>query len=676
MLIAYQLLLVGAAPAMPADPIVWDDDDSGLVLAPVEVAVRRPLTAASQRVVRDRDFLLLPRQTASDLLLNVPHLHISQHSGGGKGHQIFLRGFDAEHGEDLAVYLEGVPVNLPSHIHGIGYADLHFLVPEAVERIDLMKGPYDVRRGDFALAGSVDFGLRRDFADSVSTTTYGSFNSFSQRLHLSPCPEGVDCAFSAEYFHTDGFTRHGLWDGGRFLGRAGGRLAGLDLHLLAGAYVSAWDSADTIPLALVESGELGFYDGVDDSDGGRSRRLHVSAHLEKRGRHSLLKAVLYGVRTTGTIYSNYTYFLKSPERGDQTEQGDDRVYFGGKAEFTRTLFPVGLELVLRSGAEYRGDLAAIGQWRTKQRQRWDLVTDFDAGVHSIGTWLGAEFLPARWCRLVFGGRYDHFFFLLEGVEDLQRPSGYVDEEVPLEGRASLGILSPKAALIVSLLPQWDLFFNYGRGFHSPDIRDVVRNSDAAIPDAHFGEVSSRVRMGSRLDLAASVWTARVQDEVFFDPDLGRSVGQGKSRRLGGEVEVRFAPVDFVLLYADCGYTDARLVTTDKPVVGAPRWMFTGGAALRGLLGFSGNVRLRHIGERPLDGGQYSEAATVVDLLAGWDWKWLGLGLTIENLLGVRWQDSQFYYRSRPRPDVAEPQPGRHFTPGTPFAFKGTLTFRL
>jgi outer membrane receptor protein involved in Fe transport len=664
------------ATAEPGDGGLAEPGDGAIVLAPVDVVTARPLAAASQRTVRDRDFLLLPRQTASDLLLNVPHLHISQHSGGGKGHQIFLRGFDAEHGEDVAIYLEGVPLNLPSHIHGIGYVDLHFLIPEAVARIDLIKGPYDVRYGDFATAGALDFELRSHFDQWQSATTYGRFNTFSQRVHLGTGRSGpVYAAASAEYFRTDGFTDFGGWQGGRFLGKVGTRVGKNDLFLLLGAYRSAWDAADTIPQAAVDSGRIGFYGGIDDSDGGEAHRYHLSAHLTRRAADWRLRTLAYVVHSRALIYSNYTYFLKSPDHGDQTEQGDERVYFGARADAVRVLRTGPAEWTLRAGGEYRGDIADITQWRTEDRARWDRVTQYDGTIHAAGLYLNAEVRPVRWFRAVAGGRYDHFFFDLAGVEDLVRPSGYVDQELPLEGTADAGIFSPKAALIFSPSGQWDLFVNYGRGFHSPDIRDKVRNPGAVIPDAHIGELSTRVRIGRRFDIAGGVWAGYVADELFFDPDLGRSVGQGASRRLGGELETRWAPWDPVLLYADVSYTDARLVAEESPVVGSPRWMVTSGAALRDLHGFRGNLRVRYIGSRPLDKGRLSSAETVVDLLAGWEHRWVALDLTVENLLNHQWKDSQFYYVSRYRPDIEALAPGYHFTPGTPLAIKGTVTLK-
>jgi outer membrane receptor protein involved in Fe transport len=661
-----------------AEEVTEDEaaSDDGIEISPIEVVTWRPLTAASQRTVRDRDFLLLPRQTASDLLLNVPHLHLSQHSGGGKGHQIFLRGFDAEHGEDLAVYLDGVPLNLPSHIHGVGYTDLHFLIPEAVARIELIKGPYDVRYGDFAVAGAINFELRRGFKQWRSATTYGSFNTLSQRMDLSTtAANGLYVAGSAELFRTEGFTSYGGWGGGKFLARLGKKWGRTEVYANLGAYASEWDSADTVPAAAVQANEMGFYGGVDDSDGGRSHRFHASIHVDDRSADRKLRFLAYVVNSGTLLYSNYTYFLRSIDHGDQAEQGDRRLYFGTRTDGSWTLRSGTADITLKGGAEYRGDLPRMEQWRTEERNRWDLSTRFDGSIHSLGSYASAEVRFAEWFSAVAGARYDHFFFNLAGVEDLSRPSGYVDQEVPLSGTASAGILSPKGALIFSPLEQWDIFFNYGRGFHSPDIRDMVRNADAQIPDAHVGELSTRLRLGRRFDVAVSIWLAYVEDELFFDPDLGRSIGRGESRRMGEEVEIRWAPWRRLMVYADLGYTDARLLEDDSPVVGSPRWMATVGACLHDFKGFHANARMRHIGARPLDKARMSEAATVVDLLAGWEQKWVAIDVVVENLLDSCWKDAQFYYVSRHRPDIESPQAGYHFTPGTPLAVRGVLTLK-
>src|SRR5579863_3193450 len=103
------------------------------------------------------DLDMQPARSAQDLLRLVPGLFIAQHQGGGKAEQIFLRGFDADHGTDVSVSVDGVPVNMVSHAHGQGYADLHFLIPETVSNYDFGKGPYYADKGDLATAGFVSY---------------------------------------------------------------------------------------------------------------------------------------------------------------------------------------------------------------------------------------------------------------------------------------------------------------------------------------------------------------------------------------------------------------------------------------------------------------------------------------------------------------------------------------
>ena len=99
------------------------------------------------------DIMLRPVNTSQDILRIVPGLFIAQHAGGGKAEQIFLRGYDIDHGTDINITVDGMPVNMVSHAHGQGYADLHFLIPETVEKINFDKGPYFTNKGNLATAG-------------------------------------------------------------------------------------------------------------------------------------------------------------------------------------------------------------------------------------------------------------------------------------------------------------------------------------------------------------------------------------------------------------------------------------------------------------------------------------------------------------------------------------------
>ena len=87
--------------------------------------------------------------------MRVPGVIISQHSGEGKANQYYVRGFNIDHGTDLALSVAGIPVNLPTNGHGQGYADLNFVIPELVGAIQYKKGTYFAEEGDFSAAGAI-----------------------------------------------------------------------------------------------------------------------------------------------------------------------------------------------------------------------------------------------------------------------------------------------------------------------------------------------------------------------------------------------------------------------------------------------------------------------------------------------------------------------------------------
>lgn len=137
-----------------AEPASQEQPDTAE--AQTTVRAKRPRQAASSSTVRDRDFLLRPHPRPADILQTVPGFYVVQHSGGGKANQYFLRGFDADHGTDVAISVDGVPVNLVSHGHGQGYTDINWIIPETVQRLDVKKGPYFADVGDFGTGGAVN----------------------------------------------------------------------------------------------------------------------------------------------------------------------------------------------------------------------------------------------------------------------------------------------------------------------------------------------------------------------------------------------------------------------------------------------------------------------------------------------------------------------------------------
>ncbi len=633
--------------------------------------------------MRDRDFLLFPRQTASDLLLMVPQLHISQHSGSGKGHQIFLRGFDAEHGQDLYIGFDGVPLNEPSHVHGIGYTDLHFIIPELVKTIQIIKGPYDVRYGAFATAGAINFVLKDCLPRSYVDLTVGSFGTAQGTLAFTPDVKSLDMIVAVQGFSTRGYTSFGDWKGVRSLARASRQVGGGRLALTLVAYSSLWNAADAIPARLVESGDLSFYGGLDETDGGASARQHLALSYHKDWGGNALRTNLFVAQRRSRIFTNYTYLLEHPDYGDQTEQADQRWIMGGRAEWEREHRWRKLRVNTLMGAIFRSDWVDIALYRTRDRRRWDRGAEVTARLMDVGAYARVEVVPVRWFRALVGLRYDHLTFDVTGVQDFVRPSGAIDEDQPVNGTAGRSVFAPKATLVFSPVKKLDLFVNFGTGFHPLDARDAVLNPDQQIPLAYAGEVGFRTQLWKRLDLAGSAGGTYLEQEIFFDPTLGRSVDTGKSRRLGGELEARLRLWSWLQLHLDGSYTDARLVDSGAPVPNSPNLLLRGGVTVYKRFGgrlrfFQGSllragVRVRYIGARDLAGGYRSDDATLVDLLVGYKLRWFALEVSIDNLTNRRWRDAQYHYVSRAslsEPDVGVA--GGHFTAGTPFAVRASL----
>src|SRR4029077_4284907 len=132
---------VDAVAAPAPEPAVTVEADAEVI----EIDDRAPAESASSVHLSRDDLQFRSRTQVSDILRQVPGLMVSQHAGGGKSDQYFIRGFDADHGTDIAIYADGTPGNMPSHAHGQGYADTHFLIPETIDTVDVHKGPYAAR---------------------------------------------------------------------------------------------------------------------------------------------------------------------------------------------------------------------------------------------------------------------------------------------------------------------------------------------------------------------------------------------------------------------------------------------------------------------------------------------------------------------------------------------------
>ena len=231
---------------------------------------------------------MLPVKSAQDLLRLVPGLFIAQHQGGGKAEQIFLRGFDADHGTDVNLSVDGIPVNAVSHAHGQGYADLHFLIPETVASYDFGKGPYYTDKGDFNTAGYVAYYTKNVLPQNEMKIETGQFQTLRllamiNLLNENAKKKGQSAYIAAERLYSNGgpfslpehFTRYNVF--GKFVTRLDSNNR---LTVILSTLKSDWRASGEIPDRAVSEGYIANRFGVIDSaQGGHTARTNASLKL-------------------------------------------------------------------------------------------------------------------------------------------------------------------------------------------------------------------------------------------------------------------------------------------------------------------------------------------------------------------------------------------------------------
>jgi outer membrane receptor protein involved in Fe transport len=676
--------------ALAAAPALGDTEAQADDRATFEFTVteRRPVTASSALTIPAEEFELRPLESGGQLVEAVPNAMTAQHTGGGKAEQYFIRGFDADHGTDLAVSFDGVPVNLRSHAHGQGFLDLHFVTPETIERLDATKGPYFARQGDFATAAAIDYVPYRRVDESLVEFGGGEFDTWRGVAALSPRigPFGGDAPdanalVSFEGYHTDGpfrddenLSRISLFSRGDVGLGDGVRLSG---HALA--YYADWDASGLIPERLTDASALSRWGSLDPSEGGESSRLQGKLQLDWQPsdrRHLMVNGYVSYYELD--LYSNFTYFLNDPVDGDGIVQKDLRIYAGGRVEGEQIL-ALAIPARLRGGAEWRWDDANVRLGTQTARSLSGYTSDDDVRELSIGPYAEAELLPLPWVRLVGGLRFEVFRYdVHDRIPGQTGGDGHDELWLP---KANL-VLSPFAAdgllpVAVAEVRDLELFVNLGSGFHSNDAR-TVENVSGILSRATGAEVGARTRLFDRVELAVDGFWLEIEDELVFVGDEGVTEPSGRSRRLGVELVTRADVGDWLYVRGDVGYTDSRLTRGDVRVAQAPRFLSRGALGVR-FAGFATELGLRHFGERYASEDFHEPKLTdytILDLGMRYRAGRFEVGLALENLTDEEWSSSEFYYESCSALDAVCPQEGRHFTPGNRRNLRAWLGVRL
>ena len=567
---------------------------------PVEVYVwgQQPTSAATEQTIRQKDFELRPTTTPADILRLVPGLFISNPAGGGKGNQIFLRGFDADHGSDVAVFIDGIPVNFVSHAHGQGYTDLHFLIPEIVDRVEVYKGPYFVQFGDFGTAGAVNIVTKRRDKDTTLTVTGGSYSSQRYLTILSP-PEGIPLTpyIAFEAYHELGpfkdpehLNRFSLFSKFTLLSTATSNLS-----FLGTFFKSYWDMSGDIPARAVRAGLLGRFGSIDPTNGGKTDRQNLNLVYNYADAQQSFNAQAWTSWYRLNMFSNFTFFADDPVNGDGIEQTDNRFLGGTYLNYRRnyTLFDIPTETLV--GFSSRSDHARVGIFHQVERRHLSTTKNSLINQTNLAWYAQQEIRPTSWLRTQIGARLDKFFF---DVRNIGTPAN------PVSGSNEGFIANPKVNVILSPFSDnaWtkrsEIYLNFGGGYHSNDARDIVANpGKTVLPRALGGELGFRTKLLDRFDMAIDYWRLHLASELVFNNDEGTTRASGRTKRQGVEGEFRYDIFSWLSADLDTSYSWAEFVDTGKAVPLAPRFLASGGFTARHPSGLEGRIQMRSVGNR-------------------------------------------------------------------------------
>ncbi|MCB9298646.1 MAG: TonB-dependent receptor plug domain-containing protein [Lewinellaceae bacterium] len=618
-----------------------------------------------------------PVNSSQEVLRKVPGLFIAQHAGGGKAEQIFLRGFDIDHGTDINITVDGLPVNMVSHAHGQGYADLHFLIPETIENIDFGKGPYYAGQGNFTTAGYVGFQTREKLDASLMSLEYGQFNTLRTvgLFDLLSGDPGRSAYLAAEYMLSDGpFESSQNFNRANLLAKYTANLPNNDkLSFMASHFASKWDASGQIPQRAVDSGLINRFGAIDDTEGGATSRTNVAIHHTKMlSGNAFVKSRAYFTQYDFELFSNFTFFLDDPENGDQIRQRENRNIFGLESVLHRQYRLGGAGLSARAGAGLRYDLVKDNELSRTLNRRTTLepIALGDINESNVYGFADAE-LDLGKVLINPGLRVDYFKF--DYVDKLAAAYSTLSEDK--------AFVSPKLNFIYNPNRQWQFFLKSGIGFHSNDSRVVVaREGREILPAAYGADLGAMWKPLPRLWFNTALWYLFLEQEFVYVGDAGIVEPSGKTRRYGLDFGIRYQVTNSLFFDSDVNYTIARAI--DEPegadyIPLAPDLTATGGLSFQPSSGFSGGIRYRYIKDRPAneDGSITAEGYFVVDGNVNYTIKNLTFSIIGENLLDTEWNEAQFATESRLKGED-ESVEELHFTPGVPFFLRGKVAYRF
>ncbi len=624
--------------------------------------------AASEGTVGYADLTMRPLLRVGELAEAVPGLIATQHSGGGKANQYFLRGFNLDHGTDFSVSLDGMPINMRTHAHGQGYLDLNFLIPEVIERIDYAKGTYRADTGDFSAAGSARFRTYDSVEYPRAEVTIAG-NGYRRFVAMgSTAINDENTILAAASYNTN----DGPWTLPEDLQKYSGFLklthygSEYTTHISFIGFDNSWNATDQIPLRAVQQGLITRFGYIDPDLGGHTSRYGVTLNAE--GKDTTLVAYLQ--RYHFNLISNSTYFLDNPVRGDEIEQ-EDRRWIGGlkvQKDF------LGLSM-FEPDDEHQGRRRKPGRYHRQgeplshrgPRALSRPSLDDSAKEYSIEPWAEMETFLTDNLRTIIGLR-----------------GSYYDAHVTSLLAANTGsandfMLQPKATIAWRVIPRVELYTSVGRGFHSNDTRGVLTHVDPSsgnptqpapfLVRADGGEVGARIDPTEGMKITVAAYYLKLGSELIYVGDAGTSEPSSGSKRYGVEATMFWSPTGWLTLDGEAALTHSRFSLPAGQPNHIPQsipFMYSGGAVVNLPKGFTWSTRIRYFSKVPLieDNSIKSKATQLVNSEVIWDIRKVRVTLGVYNLFNVKDDDIEYYFASQLAGETS-PVDDIHFHPVEP-----------
>lgn len=636
-------------------------------------------TAASNGIfknISDLDIHLRPINNSQEVLRMVPGLFIGQHAGGGKAEQIFLRGFDLDHGTDINISVDGIPVNMVSHAHGQGYADLHFVIPEMIDKVNFNKGPYFADKGNFTTAGFVAFKTKDYLENNFVKLEGGQFNTLRSVVGMNLLKPQTDMRNQSLYVAGEGSFTKGYFESPQNFSRWNGILKyhgnlnpNNTLTATVTTFTSRWNASGQIPDRAVQSGLVGWYGAIDNTEGGHTARYNLNTELLthlKSG--AALRHQVYYSKYDFELYSNFTFYKEDPVNGDQIRQKEHRNILGYNGAYEREYYIGKFKTSSKTGVQIRyDDVHHIELTRTKNRTintQPLMLGDIDelntAAYYSQKVALNDQFDVTAAVRLdYFANRYN-------------------DKLAWQTLSANAAIVCPKLNFNYLLNDRVQFYLYNGRGFHSNDTRVAEQqNGKKVLPPAYGSDLGGVFKIGQRLILQSALWYLWLDQEFVYVGDEGVVEAAGQTQRYGFDFSARYELVKNLYTDLDVSLANPRalhVASAQSYLPLAPRCTSVGGITYRKQYGWSGSLRYRFMGNRPAneDNTVVAQGYFVVDAAMNYTKKKWEAGLSVQNVCNTKWKETQFDTESQLQTETT-PVSEIHFTPGTPFFARLSFT---